>query len=171
MPANATILTAIFCILYGLIYIGSATAFNSFVATAILSLNITYTIPQFIALVRGRAKVLPKRQFDLGVFGAVCNAFATLWVSLYAVLFCFPIFLPVTADTMNYVSVVMAGTFLFIAAMWWLAGKRHVFTGPNIGVEGLELLSAINAGDVRRASAARASIEGRSADGKVEKDV
>lgn len=170
VPANATILTAVFCILYGLIYIGSATAFNSFVATAILSLNITYTIPQFIALVRGRSKVLPKRQFDLGVFGAVCNGFATLWVSLYAVLFCFPIFLPVTADTMNYVSVVMAGTFLFIAAMWWVGGKRKVFTGPNIGAEGLELLSAINAGDVHRASAVRAGAEGGAGEGKLEKE-
>ncbi|ETN43520.1 uncharacterized protein HMPREF1541_02679 [Cyphellophora europaea CBS 101466] len=164
VPANATILTACFCILYGLIYIGSTTAFNSFVATAILSLNLTYTLPQFIALLRGRDRVLPARQFNLGpYFGTFCNAFACAWVALYAVLFCFPIFLPVTADTMNYVSVVMAGTFLFIVVMWWVAGKRKVFTGPNIGVEGLELLSAINAGDVQRAGVARGSMEAKEA--------
>lgn len=147
VPVNATLLTAVFCILYGLIYIGSTTAFNSFVATAILSLNITYTIPQFLVLCRGRKSVLPARQFDLGnVFGPFCNVFSTLWVALYSVLFCFPIFLPVTAQTMNYVSVVMAGTGVFIVLMWWLpGGKRGVFTGPKVD---METLSAVNRDDV-----------------------
>ena len=150
VPQNATILTAIFCILYGLIYIGSTTAFNSFVATAILSLNITYTIPQFIVLVRGRDKVLPVREFNLGrILGPFCNAFATAWVALYSILFCFPVFLPVTVQTMNYVSVVMAGTVLFIVVLWWVpGGKRKVFTGPNVGEEQMKVLSAVNAGDL-----------------------
>lgn len=156
VPVNATLLTAVFCILYGLIYIGSTTAFNSFVATAILSLNLTYAIPQFILLLRGRS-VLPARPFDLGPrFGPFCNIFATAWVSLYAVLFCFPIFLPVTVETMNYVSVVMVGTTVFIVAIWWLprrlGGKREVFTGPRIGREGLEILSRVNRGELGRES-------------------
>ncbi|KAK5088586.1 hypothetical protein LTR05_002806 [Lithohypha guttulata] len=143
VPVNATILTAVFCILYGLIYIGSTTAFNSFIATAILSLNITYAIPQFIVLCRGRSSVLPSRHFDLGsFFGPFCNLFSTLWVALYAVLFCFPIFLPVTVQSMNYVSVVMAGTGLFIVLAWWLpGGKRGTFTGPNVN---MEMLSVVN---------------------------
>jgi choline transport protein len=153
VPSRATILTSAFCILYGLIYIGSSVAFTSFISTAILSLNLTYTIPQTIVLIRGRSNVLPTRHFDLGaVFGPFCNAFATCWTSLYVVLFCFPIFLPVTVETMNYVSVVMAGTAVFVAAMWWLprqwGGKRGVFEGPRVGEGGLELLSAVNAGGV-----------------------
>jgi choline transport protein len=179
VPANATMLTAVFSGCYGLIYIGSVTAFNSFVATAILSLNITYVIPQTISLLRGRKKVLPRRHFDLGpILGPFCNIFATLWVSLYAVLFCFPIFLPVTAATMNYVSVVMAGTAVFIVVIWFLpkslGGKRHVFTGPNVGAEGLELLSAVNAGEVTGSveAARRASLGGKEvkAGDVVEKD-
>ncbi|KAK3722687.1 hypothetical protein LTR37_002258 [Vermiconidia calcicola] len=147
VPVYSTLLTAAFCMLYGLIYIGSTTAFNSFVATAILSLNITYTIPQFMVLLRGRKNVLPARSFDLGpIFGAFCNIFSTAWVALYAILFCFPIFLPVEAVSMNYVIVVMAGTALFIALTWWLpGGKRGRFTGPNVDIE---MLDAVNRGQV-----------------------
>jgi choline transport protein len=97
VPVNATIFTGVFCALYGLIYIGSTTAFNSFIATAILFLNVTYAIPQAIVLFNGWKKTLPARYLDLGsVFGLICNLFSMLWVSLFTVIFCFPIFLPVT---------------------------------------------------------------------------
>jgi choline transport protein len=152
VPANATIATGIFCILYGLIYIGSTTAFNSFISLAILGLNVTYVIPQGIVVIRGRDKVLPKRQFDLGpIFGPFCNIFSTLWIMLFSVLFCFPVFLPVTAQNMNYLSVVAVGVCLFILALWW-CGKRKTFTGPNIQLDGLEILSAANAGNLRSSS-------------------
>lgn len=149
VPANATMATGIFCILYGLIYIGSTTAFNSFISLAILGLNVTYVIPQAIVVIRGRDKVLPKRQFDLGpVFGPFCNIFSSLWIMLFSVLFCFPVFLPVTAQNMNYLSVVAVGVCLFILALWW-CGKRKTFTGPKIELEGLEILSAANVRNLR----------------------
>ncbi|KIX05012.1 uncharacterized protein Z518_05884 [Rhinocladiella mackenziei CBS 650.93] len=152
VPANATIATAVFCILYGLIYIGSTTAFNSFISLSILGLNITYVIPQTIIVIRGREKVLPKRQFNLGpIFGPFCNIFSTLWMMLYTVLFCFPVFLPATAQNMNYLSVVVVGVGLFILLVWW-TGKRKTFTGPNIQIDGLEILSAANTGAVRAGS-------------------
>jgi choline transport protein len=130
VPANATLASGIFQILYGLIYIGSTTAFNSIISMAILSLNITYVIPQGIVLFRGRANVLPKRYFDLGpIFGPAANAFACLWVSLYTILFCFPLYMPAEVETMNYLSVVLAGILVFIA-IHWFAMKRKTFTGP-----------------------------------------
>lgn len=152
VPANATIATGVFCILYGLIYIGSTTAFNSFISLAILGLNVTYVIPQAIIVIRGRDKVLPKRVFNLGpILGPFCNIFSTLWISLYTVLFCFPVFLPVTVQDMNYVSVVLVGVCLFILVTWW-GGKRHTFVGPKINLHGLEILSAANAGTLRSSS-------------------
>lgn len=143
VPVNATIFTGIFCVLYGLIYIGSTTAFNSFIATSILFLNITYAIPQGIALVRGRRNTLPARQFDLGsVLGSFCNIFSVVWVALFTVIFCFPIFRPVTVGAMNYVSVIMAGVFVFMALLW-LLNKRKTFTGPEAAVmEGLHLVQS-----------------------------
>lgn len=137
-PVNATILAGVFITLFGLLYIASTTAFNSIVALAILSSNITCTIPQAIVLFRGRSKVLPPRYFDLGpVLGPLCNGFSLLYVSLYTVLFCFPIFLPAAAGSMNYVSVVLISSMIFITVLWW-GGKRKTFVGPNVQIDGLE---------------------------------
>lgn len=142
-PVNATIFTCVFCVLYGLIYVGSTTAFNSFIATAILFLNVTYALPQGVVLLRGRKMTLPARSFDLGAFGAFANAFSVLWVALFTVIFCFPVFRPVTVVTMNYVSVIIGGVGVFIALLWFTR-KRHEFTGPNIeGIDGLEVVRTI----------------------------
>ncbi|KAK5459908.1 hypothetical protein LTS15_004037 [Exophiala xenobiotica] len=132
VPVNATLTTLIFCVLYGLIYIGSTTAYNSFINLSILSLNITYAIPQAVVVIRGRDKVLPKRQFNLGpVLGPICNIFSVIWMLVFTVLFCFPVFLPVTLQNMNYLSVVVAAVCLFILILWW-GGKRKTFEGPHI---------------------------------------
>lgn len=130
-PVNATILAGVFITIFGILYIASTTAFNSIVALAIMSSNITCTIPQAIVLFRGR-QLLPPRYLNLGnIFGPVINGFSLLYMCLYTVLFCFPIFLPAKADSMNYVSVVFVGALIFIAAMWW-GGKRKTFVGPNV---------------------------------------
>ena len=129
-PVNATLACAAVIILYGLIYIGSTTAFNSFISMSILSLNVTYAVPQAIVLIRGRERILPKRPFNLGPFlGPICNGFSMLWVPFITILFCFPTLLPTTAKSMNYVSVIASGISLLILISWW-AGKRKTFSGP-----------------------------------------
>jgi choline transport protein len=129
-PVNATIACAIAIILYGLIYIGSTTAFNSFLSLSILSLNLTYAVPQAILLVRGRERILPKRPFALGRrLGWICNAVSSIWVPFITVIFCFPTSRPTTAASMNYVSVVICGITLLICGSWW-ANKRKTFFGP-----------------------------------------
>ncbi|KAF5572236.1 choline transporter [Fusarium pseudocircinatum] len=140
-PVNATLLAGGFCVLYGLIYIGSVEAYNSSVATAVLSLNITYMIPQAIALMRGREKTLPARYFNLGrIFGPVCNIFAILYVSLLTVVYFMPSFLPVTTVNMNYAIVVMAAAVIFIIAMWFIGGRNKTFVGPVAHLNGLALV-------------------------------
>lgn len=136
-PINAVILTCAFFSIYGAIYIGSLSAFNSFVSLSILGLNVTYVVPQIIAFWRGRDKVLPKRYLDLGPwFGPFCNVISTAWVCVVLVVFCFPVFIPVDAASMNYVSVVTVGVVVVILAMWW-GGKRKTFTGPKAILEGV----------------------------------
>jgi len=130
-PVNATIAASVFIAVYGAIYVGSTTAFNSFISMSILSLNVTYAIPQGIVFFRGRDKILPStRHFNLGkILGPFCNIFCVLWVSLYTVLFCLPTFLPAEVASMNYVSVVVAGVVLIIVIMWF-SGKNKTFLGP-----------------------------------------
>ncbi|KAJ5496523.1 amino acid transporter [Penicillium fimorum] len=128
-PVNATIACAVVIILYGLIYIASVTAFNSFISMSILSLNLTYALPQAILLIRGREQILPKRPFNLGRYlGPICNAFSILWVLFITILFCFPTSIPTTTASMNYVSVVITGISMLIIVSWW-GGKRKTFSG------------------------------------------
>ncbi|KAJ6037169.1 amino acid transporter [Penicillium herquei] len=139
-PVNATIACVVVIILYGLIYIGSSTAFNSFISMSILSLNLTYALPQAIVLVRGREKVLPKRPFNLGRhLGPICNGFSILWVIFITIMSCFPTSIPTTVASMNYVSVIITGISAIILISWW-GGKRKTFSGPRIEIQGLEVI-------------------------------
>ncbi|KAJ5662903.1 amino acid transporter [Penicillium longicatenatum] len=136
VPINATLGCFGFVSLYGLIYIGSTTAFNSFISMSIMSLNITYVAPQAIAVWRGRDSVLPERPFRLGRYvGTFCNWFSTLWVAFISVMFCFPTTNPTTVGSMNYVSVVLVGISAAIFALW-CGGKRKTFVGPETIIEG-----------------------------------
>ena len=131
-PANGTLGCAILISLYGLIYIGSTTAFNSFINMATLALNVSYAIPQAIVLLRGRENALPKYPypFRLGKYvGPACNLFSFFWMLLMVVFACFPTQVPTTPSSMNYVSVVICGLVLLIY-LTWLGGKRKTFTGP-----------------------------------------
>ncbi|KAF9891232.1 hypothetical protein FE257_004796 [Aspergillus nanangensis] len=143
VPVNSNLLSCVFCLAYGLIYIGSEVAFNVFISSAILFMNLSYTIPQAVLLFRGnRREVLVARHFDLGnVLGVFCNVFAVLWMGLYTVIFCFPLALPTNAKGMSYVSVVLAGALLFVAALWFLGGKRRTFIGPVTAIDALEAVN------------------------------
>ena len=142
VPVGANVLTCVFCLLFGLLYIASTTAFNTFISTGILFLNLSYTFPQAILLGRERDKILPKRYLNLGRrLGIFCNAFTVAWMTLYTVLLCFPLGIPVTPLSMNYVSVVFTGGILFVLVLWFGTGKRTSFTGPQIQ---MDVINAIN---------------------------
>jgi choline transport protein len=100
IPVRATLLSAAFCVIYGLLYIASTQAFNSIINTAVLMLNITYTVPQALLAIRGR-DMLPPRYFDLGKYGYSVHIFSVLWLILSGVLFCFPTTNPPTLANMN----------------------------------------------------------------------
>lgn len=97
---RALLLSAAFCAIYGLLYIASTQAFNSIINTAVLMLNITYTVPQGILLTCGRHK-LPSRYYSLGKWGYAINLFSVLWLILSGIFFCFPTSNPPTIGNMN----------------------------------------------------------------------
>lgn len=101
IPVRATLLSAGFCAVYGLLYIASTQAFNSIINTAILMLNITYTVPQGI-LASGRRDRLPARYYNLGrVPGYAVNFFSVGWLVVSGVFFCFPTMRTPTIEDMN----------------------------------------------------------------------
>jgi choline transport protein len=117
--------------IYGVIFIGSTTAFSSMVNAAIVFQQTSCIIPQAIVLLRGRNRVLPERYFNLGIFGVPINAIAVAWVLFLDVLYCFPTSMPVTPQNMSYVSVVSVGLITFVVVLWFL-NKRNTFKGPKV---------------------------------------
>ncbi|KAA6415099.1 MAG: amino acid transporter [Lasallia pustulata] len=134
MPVNAMLLSATIISLYGLIFLGSTTAFSAMIGASIIFLQTSCIIPQAILLYRGREKVLPERYFNLGKYGTAFNATAVVWVVFLDVVYCMPVARPVTKANMNYVSVVAVGSVGFVFALWF-ATKRRTFVGPRVDVE------------------------------------
>jgi choline transport protein len=55
-----------------------------------------------------------------------------MWTIFTTVFFCFPAVMPVQANNMNYISVILVGYFL-LAMVWWFVRGRKVFRGPQGG--------------------------------------
>ena len=158
VPVNANILTCVFCLIFGCLYIANTTAFNTFISSGIVFLNVSYTIPQALLLFRERDKILPTRWLNLGRgLGIFSNAFSCAWMALYTILLCFPLSIPVTAQSMNYVSVVLTGGCLFILLLWFVGGKRTTFSGPQIN---LTLIAVANNAAVKEVKPEKDVLDG-----------
>ncbi|EGR51030.1 amino acid transporter-like protein [Trichoderma reesei QM6a] len=134
VPVRTIMFCFVFNILFGLLYLGPVVAFSAYVASCTIFLNVSYAIPIIVLLIRGR-KVLDhyqtaKTPFKLGkTFGLVVNIVGALYVVVTSVFFCFPTFLPVTGNSMNYVCVVIGIFGIVVGIYWLLFGKT--FLGPQ----------------------------------------
>lgn len=116
-----------------LIDLGSTTAFNSFVSTAVNAFMAAYALPILLSLLEGR-KSISSAPFTRRIVGLVCNWVVMIWAPLGLVIFSMPAVIPVTAQTMNYSSVVLGG-FITIASVWYLVYARRVYKGPPASAE------------------------------------
>ncbi|KAF5562069.1 HNM1-choline permease [Fusarium phyllophilum] len=127
VPVRAIVVQAIFNLLFGLLYLGPEVAFNAYIASCTLFLNLSYAAPVLILLIRGRQMVLSQPpEFSLGrVKGYIANYTAVIFVVVTSVFFCFPPAIPVNVSTM------ILGIFIvFVAALW--LGKRKSYEGPKL---------------------------------------
>lgn len=85
VPVRTIMFCFVFNILFGLLYLGPAVAFSAYVASCTIFLNVSYSFPIIVLLIRGR-KVLdiyqtPGTHFKLGrVFGLIVNVIGALYV-------------------------------------------------------------------------------------------
>uniref|UniRef100_A0A8H7N8C7 Amino acid permease/ SLC12A domain-containing protein n=1 Tax=Bionectria ochroleuca TaxID=29856 RepID=A0A8H7N8C7_BIOOC len=128
IPFNAMMLSMIVQLVLGAIYFGSATAFNSFSSAGVICLTISYATPIMVSMLRGR-KDVKHGAFYLGRWGTFCNAVSLCWSFLVVPLFCMPAGIPVTAETVNYASVVFVG-FIIFATAWYFAWGKTNYGGP-----------------------------------------
>lgn len=153
LPLNAMMLSMVIQILLGVIYFGSATAFNAFSGVGVISLTLSYAAPIAVSMLERRAQVKGGK-FYLGKFGWLCNCVAIGklffpsppllifpvhplltdepnlgWSVLAVPLFCMPALLPVSPVTVNYAPVVFVG-FVAIASAWYAIWGREHYQGP-----------------------------------------
>ncbi|KAF2011608.1 amino acid transporter [Aaosphaeria arxii CBS 175.79] len=135
IPVRAVVLVTALQMALGFIYLGNSTAFNAVLSMAILGLYTSYLIPIVYWLVFGRPRF---QSHQFGPFrmwkplGVAVNLLACAWLVLAIVYGTFPGMMPVTAETMNYSIVVIAGWALF-GAVYYLVWGRKQFEVPNVG--------------------------------------
>lgn len=110
--------------LCGFLYLGSLTAFNAFIGAGIVLQNMTYSVPAILLLIKGRSN-FPHGPFWWPRFGPIANVVVITWTILTTVIYSFPYFLPVTADSMNYLSCVLVVAFAYAAGYWVFYGHKH----------------------------------------------
>ncbi|KAF5093222.1 hypothetical protein D0Z03_002502 [Geotrichum reessii] len=130
LPVYGLLLSTAVCSLLGLIFFGSSAAFNAFTGVATICLSASYALPIFISLINKRRHV-QNAPYSLGKYlGYFANIVTTIWICFAVVLFCMPVAVPVTPQSMNYASVVFMG-FFAIAALWYVLYGYKNFTGPK----------------------------------------
>ncbi|KAJ5692206.1 hypothetical protein N7462_001629 [Penicillium macrosclerotiorum] len=134
VPLNSLYLNWILVIIFGLIFLGSSSAFNAIVSSSVVMLDLAYGIPIAINCFRGR-NMLPERPFVLSNWlGWILNIISLVYVSLTTVLFLFPPELPATGSNMNYCVAAFAIVFIISTITWIFDGRKN-FVGPRIEVE------------------------------------
>lgn len=109
----------------GCLYLGSSTAFNSLLGTAVTINNIAYLIP-IVTNLATRRRNMYRGVFHMGnVAGPIVNTVAVCWLTFAIVFFSFPYVMPVEPENMNYTCVVVGGLVILVGAWWLRTGTRY----------------------------------------------
>ncbi|KAG8694058.1 hypothetical protein FRC09_010087 [Ceratobasidium sp. 395] len=135
VPLASLVLTTTLCVIFGCIYLGSSSALNAILSSSVVALNISYSIPVALLLIRGRHLLHPPDlpappTFTLGrIGGPIANIIGLAFAVLTTVFFLFPPVLPVTPANMNY-TIVVFGVIALVSVITWITSGRRNFKGP-----------------------------------------
>lgn len=136
IPVRMVLLVFFLQLLLGLIYLGSTTAFNAVLSMAILGMYLSYALPIVYMLFCGRGtnrvEAAPFRM-SRGV-GIATNVVALVWLVVAMFFSTWPNFYPVTAETMNYSTVVLVG-WLVVGLAYYLTWGKKIYNGPVMETE------------------------------------
>ncbi|KAF2138141.1 uncharacterized protein K452DRAFT_321488 [Aplosporella prunicola CBS 121167] len=142
IPLNALLFSTAWVIIFGLVFLGSSSAFNAITSASVVALGVSYGIPVAINCLRGR-RMLPPRQFRLPEpLAWFANLLGIAYVLVTTVLFVFPPDLPVSGTNMNYCVVVFAIVVLISGITWVFDGRKN-YAGPKLDKD-LEVIHAQN---------------------------
>ena len=125
-PFRATVVIGISVTIIRCIYVGSTTAFDTFIGAFIILSTSSYLAAILPHLLSGR-KNTPRGWFWMsGATGFVVNTISCLYITAFIVMFCFPFALPVTAQNMNYACLVTVGLSVFVLLWWYVRQRDYV---------------------------------------------
>lgn len=102
VPVWALIFNQIIALLIGITYLKATTAFAAIISSGLVLQQVCFCIPIVLLMMKGRSSsYLPSQGFRLGVAGWLFNSIAVVWTIVQTIFFNFPIFQPVTQDTMS----------------------------------------------------------------------
>lgn len=110
--------------------IASYAAFGAFIALSTLALYVSYFIAIACML---RARLTRNIQFggwNLGRYGVAINCYALVYTAWMGIFVCFPQYLPVSGDNMNYASPIF-GFVVIAALLLWVGYARKHWPGLN----------------------------------------
>ncbi|KAJ5710387.1 hypothetical protein N7488_004543 [Penicillium malachiteum] len=130
IPLNAVMVSLGITVLLSLINIGSEAALNAVISLTITSLMSAYIVSIGCVLFkRLRGEPLPPHRWTLGRFGMVINLGALAFLLPIFVFAFFPLYTPVTLETMNWSVVMYIGVIGLAMLYYWVRG-RHRFIPP-----------------------------------------
>lgn len=133
-PFLATFLCGCGVTILGCIFIGSQTAFSSFVGSFMILISMSYLAAILPHLISRRRYIRPGPFFMKGALGYTVIGIACAYIIVFDIIYMFPFFLPVTADTMNYASALFGGiTILLSLGYFWQ--RRMGYEGPHVVME------------------------------------
>lgn len=131
LPVNSIIFSVFVCLLIGLLELGSSTALNAILGTAVLCMFSSYAIPIACSLMGKRSTFSTPHYFSLGsVFGTALNVISVVWIIFVFVWLCFPLYLPITMDNMNWAVVVFFAV-IVVSGTNWILHSRNYFKVPE----------------------------------------
>ena len=137
VPLNCIIISMLINAALCLINLGSNYGFNVIIGLSSAGLLATYlTAIGTLIGARLRGVQLPPARWSLGKLGLPINIVAFVWCAFVFIFCFFPVSLPVTAESMNWVVVVFAAVVLIAGGFFAVHGKTH-YLGPVAYTEGV----------------------------------
>jgi choline transport protein len=143
-PMRATVAVGCVTTCLGVLYVASASAFNSLVTSYIVLSCLSYLMAILPHVLTGRKQIVPG-PFHLGKWGYAINIASIAYIVVTVVIFCFPYSWPVTTQTMNWTSPIV-GIMIGLITLWWFVSGRGKYRGPKYFKEAAEALIANQAG-------------------------
>ncbi|OQE14957.1 hypothetical protein PENSTE_c031G08536 [Penicillium steckii] len=142
LPMNALYTLTAATITITAVSMGSTTALNAILGGGGICIFISYIFPISQLVLVGRNVLPQNRRLNLGVVGAIFNWVSFFWIPFIVIVQCFPLYLPVTAGTMNYTLPIIGGVSL-LGILNWLMHSKNLYKIPQWTIDGIPVEDSV----------------------------